>query len=155
LQRHIPKKKIPYVDSAGVLVKPDKPNGIKMEKFVFDVFRFAKNFVVWECLRDEEFAPLKNAEGASDFTPTHCRNSLLALHQKWLRIAGAKLINEAGEEARQMGSPAGEDNNNAPDNNNEEKKYVVMCEISPLVSYAGENLQTYKGKSLELPLLLE
>jgi hypothetical protein len=26
--------------------------------------RFANNFVVWECLRDEEFAPLKNAEGA-------------------------------------------------------------------------------------------
>merc|ERR1711872_242753 len=125
LQHHVAKKKIPYVDATGVLVKPTKPNGIKMEKFVFDVFRFANNFVVWECLRDEEFAPLKNAEGASDFTPTHCRNSLLALHQKWLRIAGAKL-------------------------NNEEKKYVVMCEISPLVSYAGENLQQYKGKSLEL-----
>jgi len=155
LQHHVAKKKIPYVDTAGVLVKPTKPNGIKMEKFVFDVFRFANNFVVWECLRDEEFAPLKNAEGASDFTPTHCRNSLLALHQKWLRIAGAKLINENGEEAKQMGSPAGEDNNNAPDNNNEEKKYVVMCEISPLVSFAGENLQQYKGKSLELPVLLE
>jgi len=155
LQHHVAKKKIPYVDSTGVLVKPDKPNGIKMEKFVFDVFRFAKNFVVWECLRDEEFAPLKNAEGASDFTPTHCRNALLALHQKWLRIAGAKLINEQGEEAKQMGSPAGEDNNNAPDNNNEEKTYVVLCEISPLKSYAGENLQAYKGKSLELPLLLE
>merc|ERR1712244_143055 len=51
------------------------------EKFVFDVFKFAKKFVVWECLRDEEFAPLKNAEGASDFTPTHCRNALLALHR--------------------------------------------------------------------------
>merc|ERR1712111_329495 len=94
------------------------------EKFVFDVFKFAKKFVVWECLRDEEFAPLKNAEGASDFTPTHCRNALLALHQKWLRIAGATLINEEGEEAKQMGSP-GEDNNNDNDNNNEDKKYVL------------------------------
>ena len=44
-----------------------------MEKFVFDVFRFAENFVVWACVREDEFAPLKNAEGASDFTPTHCR----------------------------------------------------------------------------------
>ena len=110
---------------------------------------------MWECLRDEEFAPLKNAEGASDFTPTHCRNALLALHQKWLRIAGAKLLDSNGKEARQMGSPAGEDNNNDPDNNNDEKGYVVMAEISPLVSYAGENLGGYKGKSLQLPLSID
>merc|ERR1712203_1212940 len=155
LEHHVAKKKIPFMNSEGVLVKPDKPNGIKMEKFVFDVFKFAKKFVVWECLRDEEFAPLKNAEGASDFTPTHCRNALLALHQKWLRIAGAVLVNEEGKEARQMGSPAGEDNNNAADNNNEEKKYVVLSEISPLVSYAGENLRGYKGKRLQLPLHLQ
>ena len=55
-----------------------------------------------------------------------------------------------------MGSPAGEDNNNDNDNNNEaDKKYVVLCEISPLVSYAGENLQSYKGKRLQLPVHLE
>lgn len=156
LEHHVAKKKIPYVDNEGQLVKPDKPNGIKMEKFVFDVFKFAKKFVVWECLRDEEFAPLKNAEGAADCTPTHCRNSLLALHQKWLRIAGASLINEDGVEARQMGSPAGEDNNNdSSDNNNDDNKYVVLCEISPLISYAGEGLQQYKGKQLQLPLHLQ
>ena len=34
------------------------------EPLVVLLFRFASNFVVWECLRDEEFAPLKNAEGA-------------------------------------------------------------------------------------------
>jgi len=154
LHHHVAKKKIPFVNAEGNIVKPDKPNGIKMEKFVFDVFQFANNFVVWECQRDEEFAPLKNAEGASDFTPTYCRNALLALHQRWLRIAGAKLVDSSGKEASQMGSPAGEANNNDADNNNEEKDYVVLAEISPLISYSGENLSRFKGKALQLPVCL-
>jgi len=154
LQHHVAKKKIPFVDENGELVKPTSPNGIKMEKFVFDVFKFAKNFVVWECLRDEEFAPLKNADGKPDFTPSYCRKSLLALHQKWLRKAGAVLVNDAGEEAKQMNSPAGENNNNDGDNNNDDKEHNVVCEISPLVSYSGEGLGQYKGKSLQLPVML-
>merc|ERR1712113_958655 len=110
LVHHVAKKKIPFVDTTakGELVKPDRPNGIKMEKFVFDVFQFAQDskFAVWECIREEEFAPLKNADGASDFTPTHCRNALYALHQKYVMNAGGLLVNEEGRKLSRMASPA-------------------------------------------------
>lgn len=36
------KKKISFCDETGVLVKPTTANGIKMEKFVFDVFQFSE-----------------------------------------------------------------------------------------------------------------
>merc|ERR1711962_1923525 len=155
LQHHVAKKKIPFVDDDGNIVRPTAPNGIKMEKFVFDVFRFANNFVVWECLRDEEFAPLKNAEGAKDFTPSYCRNAVLSLHQKWLKMAGAQILSPTGCEFSQMTSPASESNNNADAKDAGMSDEVVVTEISPLVSYAGEGLEPFVlNKRLVTPLHL-
>ncbi|KAF0021920.1 hypothetical protein F2P81_025827 [Scophthalmus maximus] len=96
LKQHVALKKVPFVDAQGNQVKPDKPNGIKLEKFVFDVFPFSRNFVAFEVAREEEFSPLKNADGAATDNPTTARNSLLTQHRRWAEAAGAELLDQHG-----------------------------------------------------------
>ena len=56
LPHHVAHKKVAFVSvETGETVAPLSPNAIKLEKFVFDVFQFSHAFVVWECLREEEF----------------------------------------------------------------------------------------------------
>ena len=51
-----------------------------------------RRFAVWEVDRDEEFAPLKNADApnAGD-CPTTCRRALYAQHLRWLLQSGAQV----------------------------------------------------------------
>ena len=42
LPHHVAKKKISYIDSNGNLIKAIKPNGIKLEKFIFDVLPYSE-----------------------------------------------------------------------------------------------------------------
>lgn len=41
LKLHVAEKKIPFVNENGERITPKTPNGIKLEKFVFDVFPFS------------------------------------------------------------------------------------------------------------------
>ena len=71
---HVAHKAIPYYDPASEsVVKPDKPNGIKMELFIFDTFPFAEKFAALEIDRLQEFAPVKNAPGSASDTPESAR----------------------------------------------------------------------------------
>ncbi|KAJ1514152.1 UDP-N-acetylglucosamine pyrophosphorylase [Coelomomyces lativittatus] len=127
LPYHVAHKKIQYVDAQGQPQTPSKPNGWKLERFIFDVFPCCQSFAVMEVDRACEFSPLKNKTG--DDSPITARRMLMQLHAMYLENAGAIVI--------------GKDN---PD---------FSCEISPLVSYAGEGLEMYKGKTLTSPILIQ
>lgn len=86
---HRADKKIPTVDAAGAPVKPEKPNGVKFEMFVFDALPFAQNPVVIETNRADDFSPVKNAEGVD--SPKTCAEDQQRQFARWLRAAGASL----------------------------------------------------------------
>lgn len=88
LKLHVAKKKIPFIDNSGTRITPDKPNGIKIEKFVFDVFEYAEKFVAVEVSRSEEFSPLKNVDSVGKECPTTARNDVFKLHKKFIEDAG-------------------------------------------------------------------
>jgi UDP-N-acetylglucosamine/UDP-N-acetylgalactosamine diphosphorylase len=84
---HRADKKIPTVDAGGAAVKPEKANGVKFEMFVFDALPFAKNPVIIETLRADDFSPVKNAEGVD--SPQTCRDDQLRQFARWLKANGA------------------------------------------------------------------
>ena len=86
---HRADKKIPTLDADGLLLRPDSPNGVKFEMFVFDALPFARNPVVIETDRAGDFSPVKNATGED--SPATCRDDQLRQFARWLRAAGASL----------------------------------------------------------------
>ncbi|CAN5620736.1 UDPGP type 1 family protein [soil metagenome] len=115
---HRAEKKVPYVDASGTLIKPDKPNAVKLEQFVFDAIPLAKNAIVYETKREEEFSPVKNAEGTD--SPATCKRDQISRAARWLTAAGVK-VPMAGE------NPA------------------ATIEISPLFAATAEQVKAKAG----------
>ncbi|MCS7459313.1 UDPGP type 1 family protein [Paenibacillus doosanensis] len=113
-------KAIPCIGGDGERIVPDRPNAYKFERFIFDAFPLADRITVLKVNPEEEFAPVKNKEGAD--SPATARELTLALHRKWLLRAGVA----------------------------EELLASRSVEISPLVSYAGEGLTPQVLRSLGL-----
>ena len=63
LPYHSAHKKAPYMSENGELVKPKEPNAYKYEAFIFDGFAYFDNISILRGRRNEDFAPVKNAEG--------------------------------------------------------------------------------------------
>jgi UDP-N-acetylglucosamine/UDP-N-acetylgalactosamine diphosphorylase len=109
---HRADKKISVIDAAGKPVQPAAPNGAKFEMFVFDALPFAKNPVVIETRRADDFSPVKNANGAD--SPQTSRDDQLRQFARWLRAAGATVETDAD------GRP------------------LPALEVSPLFGYDGD-----------------
>ncbi|KAI0014854.1 nucleotide-diphospho-sugar transferase [Xylariomycetidae sp. FL0641] len=125
LPPHVAKKKIPYFDiqKGEAVPKVTTPNGIKLEQFVFDNFKWLElnQFACFEVRREDEFSPLKNADAPNaEDCPSTSRRDLKSQGRRWVEAAGAKVKN-------------GDDEG---------------LEVSPLTSYGGEGLGGFKGKEI-------
>ena len=86
LPLHRAVKKIRHIDDRGNVVEPAEPNGVKLESFVFDALPLAEKSVILETTRQEEFAPVKNADGQD--SPATCRAMMVCRAAEWLESAG-------------------------------------------------------------------
>lgn len=146
LPHHIARKKIPTVDlESGSAVKPEKPNGIKLEQFVFDVFPMLSldKFACLEVRREDEFSPLKNARGTGEDDPDTSKRDIMDQGKRWAQEAGATIVQDGG------------------------------IEVSPLISYVsslnhkhgstqlilyiqgGEGLEKIKTTTIQAPAVME
>ena len=64
MTNHIARKKIACIDGEGNAVRPEAPNGCKFELFIFDLLKGMNGCLPFEVVRNREFAPVKNKEGA-------------------------------------------------------------------------------------------
>ncbi|KAM6549065.1 hypothetical protein CsatB_020741 [Cannabis sativa] len=116
---HLAEKKVPSIHG--------HTTGYKLEQFIFDAFPYAPSTALFEVLRDEEFAPVKNANGSSFDTPDSARLLVLRLHSRWVVAAGGFLTHSV-------------------------PLYATGVEVSPLCSYAGENLEAIcRGRTFHAP----
>lgn len=124
LKYHKAFKKIFYINEEGELITPSEPNGYKFETFIFDLFEEAKNIVLMEVSRFEEFSPLKNKEG--DDSPQEVKESLIKLYASWIKEAKIEI-------------PMSKDG-----------KILGFIEISPLFALDKEEfVQKAKGMSFQ------
>jgi len=136
---HVAKKKIKYFDhKLKQIITPLENNGYKFELFITDAFLLcdADKFGVLEVKREEEFAPVKNAPGASEDSPDTARNLMSKLYQRWLKTKGIQFSKEASG------------------------KVEESCEINPAIAYDFDDLSVesqsniMSNKIFDLPFYL-
>ena len=93
LPLHRAVKEIPCVDNNPKPITGAEPNGIKLETFVFDALPLADNSMILQTLREQEFAPVKNATGVDSAESS--REMMIARWAGWLEEAGVAVPRKA------------------------------------------------------------
>ncbi len=101
-------------DGAPLALKSGEKNGIKFETFVFDALAQAERTVNVEASREDDFSPVKNADG--DDSPMTAKRDMQEMYARWLGAAGTSIPRKA------------------------DGTLDCTIEISPLTSLEGENL---------------
>ena len=133
LKHHAALKKVaclpldPAAPDAMVPVVPEKPNALKLEAFIFDVYPLAPpaEVALLEGVRTDDFAPVKNAPGSASDSPDTARELVCAQARRWAQGAGVQVAGTG------------------------------LFEVSPLVSYAGEGLERACGQTWQTPCCVE
>ena len=86
LPYHRAEKKVPFINDNGELIKPEEANAVKFETFIFDALPLAKNPVILEAERGEEFSPVKNKTGVDSIESSQKDQNSKAI--SWLKKAG-------------------------------------------------------------------
>jgi UDP-N-acetylglucosamine/UDP-N-acetylgalactosamine diphosphorylase len=122
---HRADKKVPYIDpETGQQVQPDEPNAVKLEMFVFDAMPLARETVIYETRREEEFSPIKNAEGKD--SPATSLHDQVRMWANWLEGAGIDVPRDA------------------------DGQIAAAIEISPLFADSAEELAAKVDKSISI-----
>ena len=88
-------KKVPCIDENGCKVKPAENNAAKFEMFIFDALKHAEKSIIMEVVREDEFAPVKNAKGED--SPDTAKQSMINMFGRWLKEARIEIPkDEAG-----------------------------------------------------------
>lgn len=132
LPYHKAEKAVPCIgpDGKPVELKAGEKNGIKFETFVFDALTQAERTVNVETRREDDFSPVKNAQGED--SPATARRDMMEQYARWLTGVGTRIPRKA------------------------DGSLDCQIEISPLTSLEGEELQgkapreIAPGKSLVL-----
>ncbi|CAG0915985.1 unnamed protein product [Notodromas monacha] len=127
-------------------VDPLSPNAVVLERNIWDVVHWSKRPRFWEVDRAEEYAAIRrqdeNQETSSLSTPSTARSILYSVHRRQILASSGSLVDSLGRRLS--------------DSNNANQRVEPAVEISPLVSYEGENLgRIVKHQTIRVPCLLE